>query len=166
MLFNEAKTVTGELWEPGKRAGWGRGGATGGLGAGMRSGAVGRLVAGGRAASGDGHARELGRQVRGLGKHWDTGDGEIRWDTECFDEMSCAEQATGKHTDYIPIYKGGVRAKASGTHTRLLSRANPQCPHTTHPALVPNITGHQQGRASLGVTRPREPRMSGSESGP
>ena len=30
---------------------------------------------------------------------------------------------------------GGVRAKASGTYTRLLSRANPQCPHTTHPAL-------------------------------
>ena len=121
----------------------------------MRSGAAGRLVAGGRAASGDGHARELGRQVRGLGKHWDTGDGEIRWDTECVDEMSRAEQVTGKHTDYIPIYKGGVRAKASSTHTWLLSRANPQCPHTTHPAPVPDITGDHSAPGNLVCVRAR-----------
>ena len=65
----------------------------------MRSGAAERLVASGRAASGDGHTRELGRHVRGLGKHWDTGNGETRWDAVCVDEMS--EQATGKHTDCI-----------------------------------------------------------------
>ena len=77
----------------------------------MRSGAAGKLAASGRAASGGGHARELGRHVRGLGKHWDTGDGETRWDAECV-EMSRAEQATGKTPT---ICMGGVRAKASGT---------------------------------------------------
>ena len=35
------------------------------------------------------------------GKHWDTGDGKTMWNAECVDEMSRAEQATGKHTDYI-----------------------------------------------------------------
>ena len=49
--------VTGELWEPGERAGRGRGGAAGGLRAGVRSGAAGKLVASGRAASGNGHSR-------------------------------------------------------------------------------------------------------------
>ena len=91
----------GRALGPGERAGWGRGGAAGGLGAGVRSGAAGRLVASGRAASGNGHAREQGRHVRGLGKHWDTGDGKTRWDAGCVDEMLRAEQATGKHTDFI-----------------------------------------------------------------
>lgn len=49
-------TVTGEHGELGERAGWRRGGAAGGLGAGARSGAAGRFAASGRAASGDGHA--------------------------------------------------------------------------------------------------------------
>ena len=80
----------------------GRGGAAGGLGAGACSSrAAGGLVASGRAASGDGHAREQGRHMRGLGKHWSTGDEETRWGAECVDEMSRAEQATGKHTDYL-----------------------------------------------------------------
>ena len=66
------------------------GGAAGGLGAGVRSGAAGKLVASERAASGNGDARGQGRHVRGLGKHWDTGDGETRWDAESADEMSRA----------------------------------------------------------------------------
>ena len=147
--------VTGELREPGERAGWGRGRAAGGLGAGVRSGAAGGLVASGRAASGNGHAGEQDRHVRGLGKHWDTRDGETRWDAECVDEMSQSKRRGSTPT----IYMGGVRAKASDMHRQLLSRANPQCLHTAHPALVPDI------RATLGVERhsaslgPGEPRV-------
>ena len=55
------------------------------------------------------------------------------------------------------VYMGGVRAKALGTHTRLLSRANPQCPHTAHPAPArATVQAPGRHRASQEGTAPGE----------
>ena len=71
-------------------------------------------------------------------------------------EMSRAEQATGKHTDYSVghIYMVGVRAKNHGhTHTAAARGWPSRCPHTTHPTPVPSAPG---------TTRLMDPRRRGS----